>query len=105
MRALIGLPSSSSGPQPANSATFPRRMTRGRSAAAQRTTTQASERIFCFFGLPLLATEKSVQSGEAQRSPTGRPPVASSGFTSQMSAVRWSVPGWFALWAASAIGS
>src|SRR6185369_5117981 len=49
--------------------------------------------------------EKCVQSGLAHKAQTGRPSVAALGCTSQISASRCRVPGWFALWTARAVAS
>ncbi|MCY1187890.1 hypothetical protein D9M73_289280 [compost metagenome] len=83
--ALIGLPLSSSGPQSWNSSTFSRKNRRGLVACTQRTTTHANERTRRLRGAAPLALLKWRQSGDAQRMPTGCPPVASSGSTSNTS--------------------
>ncbi|MDT4863639.1 hypothetical protein FQZ97_983550 [compost metagenome] len=102
--ALIGLWSSPSGPQSWNSSTFSRKIIRGRVAWAHWITTQARLRIFRFTGLPPLALLKCRQSGEAQRMPTGCPPVASTGSTSNTSVMKCLVFGWLARWIAIAVG-
>jgi hypothetical protein len=71
-------------------------ITRGAALSAQRTTTQASERIVFSTGLPPLAREKCLQSGDAQSRPTGRPRVTSRGSTFQTSSVKCRVSGWLA---------
>ena len=80
-------------------------MTRGLTVAAQRITTQHSPRIFFSTGLPPLALEKCLQSGENHASPTGRPAATARGSASQTSWQRCRVAGWFALCMATALAS
>jgi hypothetical protein len=60
---------------------------RGCASAAHRQTTQARLRMFLLTGLPPLAREKCLQSGEAQSRPTGRPPVTMRGAAFQTSSM------------------
>ncbi|MNL64879.1 hypothetical protein D3C87_1891410 [compost metagenome] len=80
---------SSSGPQVTNSSTFSKKMTRGLlrspSLRTHSTTMVARPRIFFDTGLPPLAFEKCLQSGDAHSMPTGRPSVTSTGSTSNTS--------------------
>lgn len=79
-------------------------MIRGRTARAQRMTTQASPRISFERGAVPLALEKWVQSGLNHARPTGREPHASRGSTSRMFSQKCLVPGWLAACIAMASG-
>ena len=61
--------------------------------------------MFFESGLPPFAFEWCLQSGEAHRSPIGRPGRTLSGSTCQMLELRCSVSGWFAACMASASAS
>ena len=79
-----GFPSSFRGHQVWNSSTFSTIMTSGFARCAQSTTTHARSRICFWTGLPPLALEKCLQSGENHPRPTSLPSITSRGSTCQI---------------------